>query len=154
MTHICVSKVTIIVSDNGLSHGRRQAIIWNNSRIFLIGTLGTNFSEILIEILTFSFKKMRLKVSSAKRQPFSLGLNVLMIFLLRHSHLTLLEVTPQHTCIWMEGWVDKQTGTSYVSTKFMCVVRVYILLETYVIYNSYFGTVNLYTWITLYKWIY
>ena len=32
----------------------------------------------LIEILTFSFKKMRLKVSSAKRWPFCLGLNVLM----------------------------------------------------------------------------
>ena len=44
----------------------------------LIGPLGTNFSEILIEILTFSFKKMRLKVSSAKRRPFCLGLNVLM----------------------------------------------------------------------------
>ena len=79
VTHICVSKVTIIVSDNGLSPGRRQAIIWNNAGILLIGTLGTNFSEILIEILTFSFKKMGLKVSSAKRQPFSLGLNVLIV---------------------------------------------------------------------------
>ena len=77
VTHICVSKVTIIVSDNGLSPGRRQAIIWNNAGILLIGTLGTNFSEILIEILTFSFKKMRLTVSSAKRQPFCPGLNVL-----------------------------------------------------------------------------
>ena len=35
-----------------------------------LGLLGTNFSEILIEILTFSFKKMRLKVSSAKWRPF------------------------------------------------------------------------------------
>ena len=43
----------------------------------LIGPLGTNFSEILIKILTFLFKKMRLKVSSAKRRPFCLGLNVL-----------------------------------------------------------------------------
>ena len=43
----------------------------------LIGSLGTNPSETLIEILTFSFKKMRLKVSSAKRRPFYLGLNVL-----------------------------------------------------------------------------
>ena len=45
--------------------------------ILLIGPLGTNFSEILIEILTFSFKKMRLKVSSAKWRPFCLSLNVL-----------------------------------------------------------------------------
>ena len=45
------------------------------------GSLGTNFSEILIEIITFSFTKMRLKVSSAKRRPFCLGLNVLMRFI-------------------------------------------------------------------------
>ena len=53
MTHICVSKLTTIGSDNGLSPGRRQAIIWANGGIFLIETLGTHFSEILIEILTF-----------------------------------------------------------------------------------------------------
>ena len=77
VTHICVSKQTIIGSDNGLSPDRRQAIIWTNAGILLIGPLGTNFSEILSEILTFSFKKMPLKVSSAKRRPFCLGLNVL-----------------------------------------------------------------------------
>ena len=77
MTHICVNKITIIGSDNGLSPGRRQAIIWTNAELLLIRPLGTNFSEILIEILTFPFKKMRLKVSSAKRRPFCLGLNVL-----------------------------------------------------------------------------
>ena len=77
MTHICVSNLAIIGSDNGLSPGRRQAIIWTNAGLLLIGPLGTNFSEILIEILTFSFKKMRLKVSSAKWRPFCLGLNVL-----------------------------------------------------------------------------
>ena len=78
VTHICVSKLTIIGSDNGLSPARRQAIIWTNVGILLIGSLGTNFSEILIEIQTFSFKKMHLKISSAKWQPFCLGLNVLM----------------------------------------------------------------------------
>ena len=77
VTHVCVSKLTIIGSDNGLSPDRRQAIIWTNAGLLLIGPFGTSFSEILIEILTFSFKKMRLKVSSAKRRPFCLGLNVL-----------------------------------------------------------------------------
>ena len=77
VTHICVGKLTIIASDNGLSPGRRQAIIWTNDGILLIGPMGTNFSEMLIEINTFSFKKMSLKVSSAKWRPFSLGLNVL-----------------------------------------------------------------------------
>ena len=61
-----LSKLTIIDSDNGLSPGRRQAIIWTNAGILLIGTLGTNFSEILGEIYTFSFKKMHLKMSSVK----------------------------------------------------------------------------------------
>ena len=47
MTHIYVIKLTIVGSDNGLSPGRRQAIIWTSAGILLIGTLGTNFSEIL-----------------------------------------------------------------------------------------------------------
>ena len=78
-THICVSKFSIIASDNGLSPGRRQAIIWNNAGISSIGLLGTNFSEILIGIQIFSFKKMYLKVSSAKCRPFCLGLNMLKV---------------------------------------------------------------------------
>ena len=82
VTHVCVSKLTIIGSDNDLSPDRRQAIIWTNAGILLIGPLGTNFSEILIKILTLSFKKMRLQVLSAKRWPFCVGLNVLM----HHSH--------------------------------------------------------------------
>ena len=61
VTHICLSKLTTIGSDNGLSPGRRQAIIWTNAGILSIRTLGTNFSEILIQINTFSNKKMHLK---------------------------------------------------------------------------------------------
>ena len=69
--------LTIIGSDNGLSPGRRQPIIWTSAGILLIGPLGTNFSEILIGIQTFLFKKMHLKMSSAKWRPSCLGLNVL-----------------------------------------------------------------------------
>ena len=58
--HICVSELTIIGSDNGLSPGRRQAIIWTIAGILLIGPLRTSFSEISIGIQTFSFKKMHL----------------------------------------------------------------------------------------------
>ena len=76
-TLIYVSNRSIIVSNNGLSPGRRQAIIWSNAGILIIGPLGTNFSEILAEITKFSFKKMYLKVSSAKCRPFCFGLNVL-----------------------------------------------------------------------------
>ena len=45
---------------------RRQAIIWTYDAILLIGTLGTNLSAILSEIYIFSYKKMRLKMLSAK----------------------------------------------------------------------------------------
>ena len=69
-THICVGKLTTIGSDNGLSPGRRQAIIWTIAGILLIGPLGTNFSEISIGIQLFSLKKMHLKMSSAKWRPF------------------------------------------------------------------------------------
>ena len=61
VTHICISKLTIIGSDNGLAPGRHQAIIWTNAGILLVQTLGTKFSEILSEIHIFSFKKMNVK---------------------------------------------------------------------------------------------
>ena len=70
VTHICVSKLSILGSDNGLSPDRRQAIIWTNAEILLMWPLGTNFWEILVEINTFPFKKMHLKMSSGKWRPF------------------------------------------------------------------------------------
>ena len=66
-THICVSDQTIMGSNNGLSPGRRQAIIWTNTGI---GSLGIHFSAFLREIQIFSFKKVHLNESSAKSQPF------------------------------------------------------------------------------------
>ena len=83
VTHICVSKLTTIGSDNGLSPGRRQAIIWTIAGILLTGPSGTNFSEILIEIHLFSIKKKHLKMSSGKQWPFCLSLNVL-----KHAYIT------------------------------------------------------------------
>ena len=77
VTHICVGKLTIIGSDNGLSPGRRQTIIWTNAGILLIWPLVTNFNEIPTEIYIFSFKKMHLKMSNGKWRPSCLGLNVL-----------------------------------------------------------------------------
>ena len=62
-----------IGSDNGLAPNRRQAIIWTNAGILLIGPLGTNFSEILPEIHIFSSKNMHLKMSSGKWRPFCSG---------------------------------------------------------------------------------
>ena len=77
VTHICVENLISIASDNGLSPGRRQTIIWTNAGILLIGPLGTSFSEILSEIRTFLFKKLHLKTSCANWRLFCLGLNEL-----------------------------------------------------------------------------
>ena len=70
-----------------------QAIIWTNVGILLIGPLETNFSEILIKIYIFSFKKMHLEMSFGNWWPFCLGLNVLKY---NHCHticLVIIEVT-------------------------------------------------------------
>ena len=71
VTHICVSDLTIIGSDNSLSPGRRQAIICTNAGILLIEPLWTNFSETVIDFHTFSFQKLHFKISSGKWRTFS-----------------------------------------------------------------------------------
>ena len=76
VTYICLSNLAIIGSNYGLSPGRRQAIIWTNAGILLMGPLGTN-SEISIGIHILSLKKTHLKMSSAKWHLFCLGLIVL-----------------------------------------------------------------------------
>ena len=51
--HIYASvNYAIIGSDNGLSPGWHQAIIWASERILLNGLLGTNLNKILIEMYT------------------------------------------------------------------------------------------------------
>ena len=86
--HICIGNLTINGSDNGLSPGRRQAIIWTRVGLLLIGSLGTNFRDILIEMHAFSCKKMHLKIPSGKWQSFCLALNEL------HWHWSNLEIFP------------------------------------------------------------
>ena len=87
---ICIGKLAIIGSDNGLSPGRRQAIMWISAGVLLIGPLGTNFSELLIEIFIFSFKNMHLKLLSGNKRPFCIGLNVLRWYTVRGSSLECL----------------------------------------------------------------
>ena len=65
--YICASvNYTIIGSDNGLSHVRRQPIVWTINGLLSIRPQGTYFNEIIFEIQKFPFKKMHMKMSSAK----------------------------------------------------------------------------------------
>ena len=77
MLHICVGELSTIGSGNGSSPVWRQAITGTNGELFPFGPSETNFSEIRIKIVNFSFKKMHVKMSSAK-SPFCSGLNELM----------------------------------------------------------------------------
>ena len=61
MMHICVSKLAINGSDDGLSLGRHQAISWTNAGIPLIGPLGTNLSEISSNIHFHAIKRNKCK---------------------------------------------------------------------------------------------
>ena len=54
-----------ISSGNGLAPNRRQAIALTNADLLSIALMGTNFSKIRMGILSFSFRKMHLKLSFA-----------------------------------------------------------------------------------------
>ena len=53
VTHLCINKLNIIGSANGLSPGWHQVIFWTNAGILSTEPLGTNFSE----MFTFHLKK-------------------------------------------------------------------------------------------------
>ena len=57
LTHIYVENLTIICSDNGLSPGRCQAIIWIAAGLLSIGPLRTYFNEIWNKIQQFHWQK-------------------------------------------------------------------------------------------------
>ena len=99
LVHIYVSNLTIISSDNGLLPGRCRAIIWTNTGIWLIGPVDINTNEILIEINSFSFKKMHLKMSSAKRRVVLLGPNVLRANMIPEWHKA--QHDPVHIVIYL-----------------------------------------------------
>ena len=90
--YICNSKLATIGSDNDLSPGRRQAIIWTIAGILLPGPLGMNFNEIFIEIYIFSFSR-KSKNSSRNWRSFCRDLSMLpsvLIFPIAHPNSDIL----------------------------------------------------------------
>ena len=138
MTHTCVSKLTIIGSDNGLSPGRHQPIIRTNAGTLLIGSLGTNFGGILIDILTFSFKEMHFKMSSGKLRPFYLSLNVLTC-----------EIRCT-TTLWNKmgnEWIDKRLHVNITLIMNICISTPFIdkccCINNWVLFRLYWCIVTL-----------
>ena len=105
VTHVCVGKLAIIDSGNGLSPGRRQTLSESMQQILLIGPLGTNFGEILIQILIFLFKKMG---SSQKWRSSWLGLNVLICMCDTLSEPMILYLLT-HICVTRPQWAKLNT---------------------------------------------
>ena len=64
--------------------------------------------EILIEILTFSFTKMHLKMSPGKWRPFCLGLN-----LLRRSTCRNIQCISYHMTKW---WTEHECSTTHITS--------------------------------------
>ena len=77
VTHICISKLTIIGSDRGLFPSWHQAIIWTNAWILLIWPCGTYFNGFFEQYSYISIQENALENVVWKWQPFSLALNVL-----------------------------------------------------------------------------
>ena len=76
-----VSVLVTIGTDNGLLPVQHQAITWTNADLQSVRPWRTYFNKILFETREFSFKEMHLKLSSAKRKPFYLRLNILTVLL-------------------------------------------------------------------------
>ena len=66
--YICVSRLTIIGSDNGLTPGRHQAIMWTIAGKLFIGPLGFHWN--LNQNSYILIQEMHLKMSSRKCWPF------------------------------------------------------------------------------------
>ena len=76
VTHICVSKLTNIGSDNGLSPGPRHAIIWSSTVISSIGPMETKHQwnhnrNLYIFIQYYAFGNIVCKMASILFRPHS-----------------------------------------------------------------------------------
>ena len=117
MTHICISKLTITGSDNAWSVPSHHL---NQCLNIVDGPSETIFSEILIEIHTYSFNKMGLKTSAK-----CLGLNQLDTICILHRTLFLAVVMPDDYCCQTAGdrvvvAANKGLISSYVTESSGC----------------------------------
>ena len=92
--HLCVNKLTIIGSDDGLWPGRRQA------GILLIGPYVRNSSDIEIRIRRISLKKMHLKMSSYRMAAILPRPQCVNHYLQSHHETAVLVSIGDKACLW------------------------------------------------------
>ena len=135
VTQTCISKLIMIGPDNGLSPDWRQAILWTNGIILLIGPMGINTSENLIATNTLSFRK-------------NLGLNVLNLTVSSGTVITYFNIS---YCIehrndrrtWIRLWTYKRHPTPHVMACGVSIVRIWETIhhESYVCNHTLDSTV-------------
>ena len=127
-TYISISKLTIIGLDNGLSPGRHQAIIWSNAGILFIrpSRKGINFSEILIAIGTFSFKKMHLKMLSGKSWPQCV--NTQFCFFLKVQWMTSHHWLRSQICVKF-AWPHQSIAWSKIDIHVSSITLIFCLIQ-------------------------
>ena len=143
MTHICVGNLIGIGSDNGLSPGRRQAIIWTNAGILLIGLLGTNFCSnsrmgsnyIFILDLTPGFNGLGKDKYKTRRYPFKLWDLIRLILeiwrYLPHKSSSLDAFTSAVA-------IPDEVNCSWLHQSHHCVIGIPMLVRHHVYPNEYY----------------
>ena len=127
----------IIGSDNGLSPNWYQLIILTNAGLSLMGSPGTNFNEILIEIYTFSIKKIHLKMPSEKWRPFCVGLIVLKLRDWHFSFLICYEITANLSHLTCGGISKSTVITWWIVNIHICVFPCHMSRYLFNRYQSY-----------------
>ena len=137
MTHICVGNLTIIGSDNGLSPGRRQAIIWTNAGILLIGPLGTNFSEnrnrnLYIFIQENAFENVVWKMASILFRPLwvkriSTVFPIVLLYSINYEHIIVRSLDKYNNWWWLLSitpmGVIAETGGKSLARKSLYIIN-------------------------------
>ena len=126
VTHVCVSKLTIVGSDNGLLPGRRQAIIWTNAGLFVNSNLRNKLqwnikqnSDIFIQ--ENAFENVVCEMAAILSQPQCVKVGRCVQGIISHTgNMNLL-----CSCI-LQRWMPFSVDCPFVRLMAECVVHLWI----------------------------
>ena len=96
--HICISKLTIIGSDNGLLPGRHQAIIWTNTGILLSGKENA-FENVIYEMEASSSRPQCVHLFGCEARIFCTKYSMIIIALpLKVSLIVFVSMNTPQSC--------------------------------------------------------
>ena len=115
--------------------------VFENIIINITATLGTDFSELLSELHTFSFNIMHFNMSSAKRRQFLLDLNVLTMAIQDSISLQRLSITGHilFTQLHSMTWAPRRKRNTIINKNYFETVYSYLFIRL-VIFTPYIHT--------------